>query len=68
YRATVDWPGCLYYRELMAAFPQAKLILTVRDAQRWYDSVRDTLYSLKTATDEAYLAATDAAGRRPVLQ
>jgi hypothetical protein len=68
YRATVDWPGCLYYRELMTAFPQAKVILTVRDAEHWYDSVRDTLYSLKTATDEAYRAAADAAGRRPVLQ
>ena len=68
YRATVDWPGCLYYRELLAAFPQARVILTVRDAERWYDSVRDTLYSLKTATDETYLAAAAAAGRRPALQ
>ncbi|MFL6160769.1 MAG: sulfotransferase family protein [Jatrophihabitantaceae bacterium] len=65
YRATVDWPGCLYYRELMAAFPQAKVILTVRDPERWYASVRDTLYSLKTATDE-YLAAAGPA--RPPLQ
>ncbi|HEU5271732.1 MAG TPA: sulfotransferase [Jatrophihabitans sp.] len=64
YRATVDWPGCLYYRELTAAFPQAKVILTVRDADRWYDSVRDTLFSLKTATD-AYLAGT---GRRSAVQ
>ena len=23
YRATVDWPACSYYRELMAAFPDA---------------------------------------------
>jgi hypothetical protein len=67
YRATVDWPGCLYYRELMAAFGQAKVILTVRDSDRWYDSVRDTLYSLKTATD-GYLASADTAGRRPALQ
>jgi len=64
YRATVDWPGCLYYRELMATFPQAKVILTVRDPDRWYDSVRDTLYSLKTATD-AYL---DESGRRHAVQ
>lgn len=55
YRSTVDWPGCLFYRELMAAYPAAKVLLTVRDPDRWYASVRDTLYSLKTATDE-YLA------------
>jgi hypothetical protein len=67
YRATVDWPGCLYYRELMDAFGQARVILTVRDPDRWYDSVRDTLFSLKTATD-SYLASTDIAGRRPPLQ
>ena len=62
YRATVDWPGCLYYRELMDTFGQAKVILTVRDPDRWYDSVRDTLYSLKTATDD-YLAAAGSTGR-----
>lgn len=67
YRATVDWPGCLFYRELMEAFPQAMVILTVRDPERWYASVRDTLYSLKTATDE-YLAAADSAGRRLPVQ
>jgi hypothetical protein len=67
YRATVDWPGCHYYRELMAAFPAAKVILTVRDPERWYDSVANTLYSLKTATD-SYLAGRGAqAGTRPVV-
>lgn len=24
YQSTVDWPGCLYYRELMAAFPRPR--------------------------------------------
>lgn len=38
YEATVDWPGCLYYRELMEVFPQAKVILTVRDSERWFNS------------------------------
>ncbi len=64
YRATVDWPGCLYYRELMATFDQAKVILTVRDPDRWYDSVLNTLYSLKTATDD-YLATAGSTGRPP---
>jgi hypothetical protein len=64
YRATVDWPACHYYRELMAAFPAAKVILTVRDSERWYDSVANTLYSLKTATD-SYLAGRGQAGPRP---
>lgn len=35
--------------------------MTVRDPDRWYASVRDTLYSLKTATDD-YLAGRAARG------
>lgn len=38
YEAAVDWPICNYYRELMAAFPEAKVLLTDRDAEKWYDS------------------------------
>ena len=38
YRATVDWPGCNFYREFLARYPDAKVILTVRDPERWYDS------------------------------
>jgi hypothetical protein len=39
YRAQVDWPGARYWRELAALYPDAKLILTVRDPEEWYDSV-----------------------------
>jgi hypothetical protein len=40
----VDWPGCTFYGELLEMNPDAKAILTVRDPQRWYKSVRDTIY------------------------
>jgi hypothetical protein len=46
YRATVDLPGCMFYRELLAKYPEAKVILTVRDPERWYDSVRQTIHLL----------------------
>jgi hypothetical protein len=49
YRATVDWPACEFYRELMAAFPNAKVLLNVRDADAWYDSTRSTLFAVKDA-------------------
>jgi hypothetical protein len=35
YRAAVDWPTCAFYRELAAHYPQAKVILTVRDPADW---------------------------------
>lgn len=38
FEATVDTPSCWYYQELMEAFPEAKVILTVRDPERWYSS------------------------------
>jgi hypothetical protein len=44
YHATVDWPSCDFYRELMAAYPDAKVLLTVRDPEHWYESVKSTIY------------------------
>lgn len=44
YRAAVDWPPCRFYAELMQCYPEAKVILTVRDADRWYDSALRTIY------------------------
>lgn len=46
YVSSVDWPGAAFWRPLAAAFPAAKLILTVRDAQRWYDSVHNTIFQM----------------------
>lgn len=44
YRSTVDWPGCAFWRELAAAYPEAKVLLSVRDAESWYESFRETIY------------------------
>lgn len=44
FRSTLDWPGVAYWRELVAAFPEAKVILTVRDPQRWYESAFNTVF------------------------
>jgi hypothetical protein len=44
YQSAVDWPVAAYWRELAAAYPRAKLILTVRDPASWYDSARATVF------------------------
>ncbi|MCI2423291.1 sulfotransferase family protein [Saccharopolyspora sp. K220] len=44
FESTVDWPGCPFYRELMDFYPDAKVLLTVRDPEKWYDSVYNTIY------------------------
>ena len=46
YNAAVDWPVCEFYREMMQAFPDAKVVLSVRDPERWYDSVLPTLWAI----------------------
>lgn len=45
YRSTVDWPGCSYWKELSMAYPEAKVILTVRDPIRWHESTQNTIFS-----------------------
>jgi hypothetical protein len=46
YGAIVDWPGCTFYQALMAVYPEAKVLLTVRDPEAWYESTRKTIYQL----------------------
>jgi hypothetical protein len=43
YNATVDWPSCTHWRALMAYYPDAKIILTRRDAAKWFTSVYETI-------------------------
>jgi hypothetical protein len=44
YRATVDWPAAAFWRELSQRYPDAKVLLSLRDADRWYESVMNTIY------------------------
>ncbi|WP_137679390.1 sulfotransferase family protein [Aurantiacibacter suaedae] len=43
FSATVDAPGCMMWRPLARRFPEAKVILTRRDPDRWFESVRQTV-------------------------
>ncbi|MEH6547165.1 MAG: sulfotransferase family protein [Sneathiella sp.] len=59
YGATVDWPAAFYWRELSEYYPEAKVLLSVRDADLWYDSIEKTiLTSLRKSTDPASLGLT----------
>ena len=46
YQSSVDWPGAAFWRQLATTFPEAKIILTVRDADPWYQSVSNTIYPM----------------------
>ena len=53
YRAIVDWPGAYFWQELIAAHPEAKVILTVRDPDRWYESCLATIFQLRARADQS---------------
>ncbi|MBB6548750.1 sulfotransferase family protein [Nonomuraea rubra] len=44
FRSALDWPASAYWRELAGHYPEAKVVLTVRDPARWYDSVSATIF------------------------
>ena len=48
YRSALDWPTAAYWRELAERYPDAKVLLSLRDADRWHDSVMNTLYLMMT--------------------
>lgn len=52
YQASVDWPSCNFWREQMAAFPEAKVILSERDPEAWYASIMKTIYPSSVAMRE----------------
>ncbi|MEU8508798.1 sulfotransferase family protein [Streptomyces brevispora] len=52
YSSAVDGPCTVYYRQLAEAFPEAKVIVTVRDAEGWYRSTYDTLYQFVLRSKE----------------
>ncbi|MCL2582743.1 MAG: sulfotransferase family protein [Streptosporangiales bacterium] len=46
YEATVDYPGAFHYRELTEVYPDAKVLLSVRDGHAWARSMRDTVWDI----------------------
>ena len=45
-RSTVDWPGGYFYRELADVYPDAKVLLSVRNPESWERSFRDTIWTM----------------------
>jgi hypothetical protein len=47
YNAAVDVPTWLWYKNLIRKYPNAKVILTVRDPESWYTSMKNFI-SIRT--------------------
>ena len=47
FNSTVDWPGGYFYRELIDVYPEAKVLLSVREPQAWERSMRETVWAVR---------------------
>lgn len=50
YHSAVEWPTISFLSQLINHFPQAKIILTVRDPDSWYESAAATIFPGLEAT------------------
>jgi len=56
YRSVADWPACSFWKELKAANPAAKIVLTRRNPDAWFESMTNTiLQALRTESDDEQL-------------
>lgn len=46
YQSAVDYPSALFYQDQMKQYSDAKVLLTVRDPERWYESALSTIYDV----------------------
>lgn len=59
YNSAVDWPSAAFWKELAAAYPDAKIILSTRSAESWYDSISQTILATVWAPEKWPAQAVD---------
>jgi hypothetical protein len=45
YASAVDYPGAAFWRELVAKYPDAKVLHSVRDPDKWFESTQATIFA-----------------------
>ncbi len=51
YQSVVDYPGCRFWRELIDYYPDAKVLHSTRDPERWFESTQATIFAPGSAID-----------------
>jgi hypothetical protein len=52
FHSAVDWPTSAFWRELLEAYPEAKIILSSRSVESWYESISQTILAVLTAPEK----------------
>ena len=75
FEACIDWPSAYYWPELIKAYPDAKVLLTWRTPESWWESFSRTIKKVieeDTETDEtspgSQLVANDVFGGHPLTR
>lgn len=69
YRSVVDWPACSFWKQIRAANPDAKIVLTVRDHDAWYESYSNTIVqALQADSDDERLMRWRVQTRRLIFE
>lgn len=71
YASCVDWPSAFYWRELTEFFPEAKVILTTRSSESWWESFEKTILAYMEKQGDPHslvetLVARQVFGGRPI--
>jgi hypothetical protein len=45
FTSMVDYPGCIFFRQLADHYPDAKVLHSTRDPDDWFDSTQATIFS-----------------------
>ena len=56
YEATVDFPCYPWYKEHMKQYPDAKVILTIRPFEKWYESFYSTIWQAQNPPESERVA------------
>ncbi len=64
FSSCIDWPSAFYWRQLAEHYPEAKVILTNRSADSWWESFQNTiLKSIENSRDRSSLGVALVAGQ-----
>ena len=55
WESTVDWPGCTFWEQIWNEYPDAKVLLSVRDPDAWYASCRKSIHASAQAATKGEL-------------
>ena len=68
FHSTVDWPGGYFYRELIDVYPDAKVLLSVREPEAWERSMRETVWAVRNGESLIRLLSSAQAHVNPQWQ